>query len=144
LIHLNFAQQMQQALEFLQFGDGHTFHELGWGTGRVFFASYPVELSENSAATASLYHDLLESLSIQPPFTPSQPIQQGVLAYSIELETSVLYVFESEFGPENGLIAIQLNDGITGAPLEIRLPAQHAALAVIDKKTKQIVAKYGF
>jgi hypothetical protein len=144
LIHLNFAQQVQQLLEFLQFGDGHTFHELTLGTGRLFFASYPVELSEGSAATASLYRDLLESLSIQPPFTAGQPIQEGILAYPIELQSSVLYVFESEFGPENVLVPIHLSDGVTGASLEIRLRAQHAALALIDKHSKQVVAKYGF
>ena len=35
-------------------------------------------------------------------------------------------------------------DSVTGAELKFHLPAQHAALALIDKKTKQIVAKYGF
>ena len=33
--------------------------------------------------------------------------------------------------------------GIIG-DLVLGLPAQRAALAIIDKKTKQIVAKYGF
>jgi hypothetical protein len=144
LLHLNFAQQMQQLVEFLHFGDGHSFHELTLGTGRLFFASYPVELSEGSAATASLYRDLLESVPIQPPFKAGQPIPEGILAYPIELQSSVLYVFASEFGSENGTVPIQLTDGITGASLEIRLPAQRAALVFIDKHTKQIVAKYGF
>ena len=33
---------------------------------------------------------------------------------------------------------------VTGVKFNLRLAPQHAAIALIDKRTKQIVAKYGF
>jgi len=39
---------------------------------------------------------------------------------------------------------IDLRDKLTGARLSLLLPAQHAAIAVIGKREKGVVAKYGF
>ncbi len=44
----------------------------------------------------------------------------------------------------NSNAPLKLRDPITAAELQLTLPAQRAALAIIDKHTKQIVAKYGF
>jgi hypothetical protein len=59
----------------------------------------------------------------------------------MQLENGVLYILESESAGEAN---IDIRDSLTGVSLKVHLPAQHAALALIDKKTKQIVAKYGF
>jgi hypothetical protein len=39
---------------------------------------------------------------------------------------------------------IALHDELTGADVNLNLPAQHAAMALISKTEKNIVAKYGF
>jgi hypothetical protein len=39
---------------------------------------------------------------------------------------------------------ISLRDQATGVPLALTLPAEHAAIAVIGRKEKKVVAKYGF
>jgi hypothetical protein len=40
--------------------------------------------------------------------------------------------------------SINIRDQATGAPLAFRLLTQHAAIAVIGKKERRVVAKYGF
>jgi hypothetical protein len=39
---------------------------------------------------------------------------------------------------------IALRDKLTGAQLRLQLPGQHAALALIDRQSKVVIAKYGF
>jgi len=40
--------------------------------------------------------------------------------------------------------SIDLRDNLTGARLTLELPAEHAALALIGKREKTVIAKYGF
>jgi hypothetical protein len=65
----------------------------------------------------------------------------GTLIYRIDLQDSLLYIFESDFDQDTNF---NLTDNVTNAELSLLVPAQHAALALIDKHTKKIVAKYGF
>jgi hypothetical protein len=53
----------------------------------------------------------------------------------------VLYIFTSDSANATN---INLRDQATGVPLAFTLPAEHAAIAVIGKKEKKVVAKYGF
>jgi len=53
----------------------------------------------------------------------------------------MLYVLISDSADD---AAINLRDQATGAQLAFSLPSQHAALAVISKKEKKVVARYGF
>ena len=39
---------------------------------------------------------------------------------------------------------LDLRDKLTGTRLTLQLASQHAAIAVIGKKEKAVVAKYGF
>jgi hypothetical protein len=80
-------------------------------------------------------------LKIKPMFELQSPLSQSVLVYSTELQDSVLYILESETADD---IAIDLRDALTGARLTLKLPSQHAALALIGKQEKSILAKYGF
>jgi hypothetical protein len=57
------------------------------------------------------------------------------------LADSVLYVLVSDSGND---AAINLRDQATGAQIAFSLPSQHAAIAVIGKKERKVVAKYGF
>jgi hypothetical protein len=142
MIGLTFDQQKQKLLEILKFEDGSTVKELVLGNGKLFWAVYPVELSEGSSATASVYQAILHRASITPPFaSTSSPFPDGLLIYPVELQDAVLYILESESDRNTD---ISLRDRSTGAELKLRLAAQHSALALVDKRTKAVVAKYGF
>jgi hypothetical protein len=141
VLQLSFDQQKQTWLDDLRFGDGSTFKEITYGKGRIFWTAYPVELAEGSEAAASLYSYVAGKAGITPQYDLVTPISPGVLVYPVVLEDSVLYVMESDSADETN---IDLRDKLTGARLTLRLPAQHAALAVIGKQTKLIVATYGF
>lgn len=138
---LSFDQQKQQLLEFLNFGNGAIGKELSLGKGKLLWSAYPVELAEGSGAAAGDYEKILQRLAINEQFFTTASAPPGTLIYPIELQDSVLYILESE---SDQTADMNLRDVMTGAELKFRLPAQHAALVLIDKKTKQIVAKYGF
>ena len=138
---LSFDQQKQQLLEFLNFENGAIGEELSLGQGKLLWSAYPVELAEGSSAAAGDYEKILQRLAINEPFVTTAAAPPGTLIYSIELRDSVLYILESE---SDQTADIDLRDALTGAGVKFHLPAQRAALALIDKKTKQIIAKYGF
>jgi len=52
-----------------------------------------------------------------------------------------LYVMVSDAAED---AKIDLRDKLTGTRLSLLLPAQHAAIAVMGKREKSVVAKYGF
>jgi hypothetical protein len=148
-IPLSFDQQQQQVLETLKFDEDGTLKRLPFGNGQLLWSAAPVELSNSPLATETVYNVVLNLLHVAPPFSaqvlappmaPNSP-PPGTLIYRIDLQDSLLYIFESEFDQDT---SFKLTDNATGAELPQRLPAQHAALAVIDKHTKKVVAKYGF
>ncbi len=53
----------------------------------------------------------------------------------------MLYVIVSDSAHD---MAISLRDQATGVSLAFTLPAEHVAIAVVGKKEKKLVAKYGF
>jgi hypothetical protein len=69
------------------------------------------------------------------------PVSTGVLIYATVLDDSVMYVMVSDAAED---ARIDLRDKLTGVRLTLQLPAQHAAIAVVGKREKNVVAKYGF
>ena len=138
---MTFAQEKQKLVEFVKFEDGNLEKQISLGKGKIFWTAYPVELAEGSAPAAFSYSRVFQQLNIKPSFDAVTQNQNGVLIYPIELQNAVLYIFESERDTD---AAIDLHDHITGAALKFSLPAQHAAMALIDKDTRKIVARYGF
>ena len=138
---LSFDQQAQNWLDSLQFKDGATLREISYGKGQIFWASYPVELAEGTGPAAELYAYVAGKLGILPQFELKTPVPPGVLIYPTVLEDSVLYVMISDQAED---AEIDLRDSLTGARLTLKLPAQHAAFAVIGKREKSVLAKYGF
>jgi hypothetical protein len=138
---LSYDQQKQFALEALRFDDGSTWKELSSGKGKIFWAAYSAELAEGLDAAAAVYGYVLGALKIKPSFDLLSPLPPSVLAYSTELQDSVLYILESESAED---VTIDLRDSLTGARLSLKLPAQHAALALIGKQEKAVIARYGF
>jgi hypothetical protein len=138
---LCYDQQKQSALEALRFSDGSTWKEIPSGKGKVFWSAYPAELSEGLDSTQAVYSYVLGSLKIKPAFDLQSAVPSSVLIYSAELQDSVLYILESESADD---AAIDLRDAITGARLSLKLSSQHAALALIGKKGKSVIVRYGF
>jgi hypothetical protein len=138
---LAFSQPQQNWLDSLRFDDGTTLKEIAHGKGRIFWTSYPVELNEDSHVTFELYAYIANRLNITPMFTQQSPLPPGVLVFPTVLADSVLYVLVSDSANDTN---INRRDQATGVPLAFSLPAEHAALVVIGKKEKKIVAKYGF
>lgn len=136
---MTFDPDKQHTLEVLHFADGTPARELTLGTGTLFWDAYPVELAEGPQAAASSYSRVLNRLQLKKPFELSSTIPDGVLAFPVELENGVLYVLESESNLDADL---SIHDNATGADFKWRLPAQRAAVVVLDRKSKQLVAKY--
>jgi hypothetical protein len=140
-IPLSFDQEKQNLVETLPFGDGSTFKEISYGKGRIFWAADPVEFAEGSDAAAALYSYVAGRVGIAPMFDLQSTLSPGVLIFPIVLEDSVLYIMASESADD---AKINLRDKLTGARLSLQLPGQHAALAMIGKRNKAVLAKYGF
>jgi len=137
---MSFDLQAQGSLDALRFGDA-SFTEIVHGKGRIFWAAEPVELAQGDQASADIYSYVAGRVGIQPQFELAIPLSPGVMAYPIMLEDCVLYVFVSD-NAENA--SIDLHDKATDVRINLNLPAEHAALALIGKKEKTVIAKYGF
>jgi hypothetical protein len=138
---LSFDTQKQTWLDALRFSDGSTLKEIPYGKGRIFWAAYPVELAEGTQPAADLYSYVAGRLGIAPIFEVQSALSPGVLIYPTVLDDSVMYVMVSDAAED---AKIDLRDKLTGARLSLLLPAQHAAIAVIGKREKGVVTKYGF
>jgi hypothetical protein len=144
-LSLSFDAQKQTWLDALHFRDGSSLKEISYGSGHIFWAAYPVELAEGTESTADLYAYVAGRVGVMPMFdllsgvgsTPSP----GLLIYPTVLDDSVVYVLISDDAQS---AKIDLRDKLTGVRLSLQLPAQHAAIAVIGKHEKSVVAKYGF
>ncbi|MBO0911677.1 MAG: hypothetical protein J2P13_07770, partial [Acidobacteria bacterium] len=140
---LVFDQEAQSWLEYLHFdGQGPQARVVEYGRGHILWTAYPAELASNGEAAAqdSIAAGFREA-KLSPPFVLSGDLSPGVLVYPVLLEDSVLYIFSSDSQRDE---AIDLEDKITGRRLAFTLPAERAALALIGKKEKAVIAKYGF
>jgi hypothetical protein len=137
---LSFDLQAQGSLESLRIPNG-SFTEINHGKGRIFWAAEPVELAQGDQATADVYSYVAGRVGIQPQFELATPLSPGVVAYPITLEDSVLYVFVSDSAQDSN---IDLRDKAMGVRITLNLHAEHAALALVGKKEKAVIAKYGF
>jgi hypothetical protein len=138
-IFLSFNQQDQQLLEYLRFADGVSLQDFPLGHGQLFWCSYPVELSASTNSAAGLYQEVVERANIPPSWDGGILFGDTMLIHPIDLQNAVLYIFENESDQDNNL---NLRDPITGAQFPVRVAPGRAALALIDKTSKQIVARY--
>ena len=141
VVSLSYDQQKQFALEALRFDDGSTWREIPSGKGKIFWSSFSAELAEGLDPATAVYSYVLRALKIKSAFELLSPLPSSVLVYSTELQDSVLYILESENADDT---PIDLRDTITGARLTLRLSAQHAAIVLVGKQERSVIAKYGF
>ncbi len=140
-VALSFDQEMQNLVECYRFGDGTTLKEIPVGSGRLFWTAYPVELAEGTDAAAAVYAYVAGRAGVSPLFDSAVPVPRGVLVYPIVLEDAVLYVMASEGA---GDAKLDIRDRTTGARLRVNLAGQRGALALVGKREKAVLAKYGF
>jgi len=138
---LSFDQQKQNLVDSLRFKGGTSFREIPHGKGRIFWAADPIELSESTDPAAALYSYVAGRVGISPMFEAATPLPAGIMVFPTVLQDAVLYVLTSERADDT---SIDLRDKLTDVRLTLRLEGQQAALAVIGKQQKSVVAKYGF
>ena len=141
MIPLSFNFDAQTWLETFQFKGGQQLKELPVGSGHIFWAPYPVELAEGTATAAKLYSAVFKQVGLAAPFELKSAPAPGALIYPTILQDSVLYVMVSE---TDGDYDLDLVDNASHAELKLRLPAGHAAMALIRKSDGAVTAKYGF
>ncbi len=140
-IPMVYSQDRQFWAEALTMENGETFTELSYGKGKIYWAAFPVELADGTEATAEVYRYVTQRLGLSPAFDVQSPVPNGVLIYPTVLDDAVLYVCTSE----NAAPAqITLRDKLTGAQLNFVLAPERAAIAMISKDKRAVVAKYGF
>lgn len=140
-LDLTFDQEAQSWLEYLHFNDGSSMKQTSRGKGRIIWAAYPVELAQDEIWAGLFYTPLAGMAGVPPQFDEAQPLSPGVMAYPVPLGDSLLYIFVSDNASDS---RVDIRDRSTGTKLTFTLPAEHAALALIGKKEKAVIAKYGF
>ncbi len=140
-ILLSFDQQKQNSLEALRFSDDSTLKEIRLGKGRIFWAAYPVELAEGTQAAADLYQYVASRASIAPIFDVPPSLSPGILIYPTMFEDSILYTIISDNADDTN---VDLRDKFTELRVSLRIPSQHAAMVLIGRREKKVIAKYGF
>jgi len=140
-ITLSFEQAKQSALDTLAFTDGTGFREIRHGKGRIFWTADPIELAEGTQPAGALYRHVLTRVGISERFALNPTPSPGVLVCPIPLGRNVLYVFVSEDAHDRTLA---LTDKPTGVHIPLALPAERAAMAIVDGTKRRVVATYGF
>jgi hypothetical protein len=140
-VPLNFDQQTQNFVETLRFPDGASLKEIPYGRGRIYWVAYPVELAEGTQAAAELYMTVATKVGIVPAYDLATPLASGVLVYATVLDDSVMYLMISDTADDS---QIDLRDKLTGTRITLPLSAQHAAIAIVSKKERSVVAKLVF
>jgi hypothetical protein len=140
-IPMSFSQERQFWAEALTMENGETFAELPYGKGKIYWSAFPLELAEGTEPTAEVYRYVAQRVGLSPQFEMQSPLPNGVLVYPIVLDDAVLYVFTSE----NAAPAqIAVRDKLTGTQINFVLAPERAAIALISKDKRAVIAKYGF
>jgi len=142
---LSYDLQAQTWLESLSMQHS-PLTEIGHGKGIIFWTSDPIELAQGDEPVANIYSYILSRVSgrgvdIHPDFELQSSPSPGTMIYPISLDDSVLYIFVSDDAQDQEM---KIRDSSTGVPISFKLPSEHAALVLIGKKEKAVIAKYGF
>ena len=98
-------------------------------------------MAEGTDAAAALYAYVGGRAGVAPLYDTQGPASPGVLIFPMVLQDAVLYIMASESAEDT---QIELRDKTTGASLGLKLAAQRAAMAVVSKKSRGLIARYGF
>jgi hypothetical protein len=144
-LRLSYDLQAQTWLESLSMQHS-PLTEIAHGKGIIFWTSDPIELAQGDGPVANIYSYILSRVNgrgvdIHPDFELQSNPSAGTVIYPISLDDSVLYIFVSDDAQDQEM---KIRDSSTGVPISFKLPSEHAALVLIGKKEKAVIAKYGF
>jgi hypothetical protein len=142
---LSYDLQAQTWLESLSMQHS-SLTEITHGKGIIFWTSDPIELAQGDEPVANIYSYILSRVNgrgvdIHADFELQSSLSPGTMIYPISLDDSVLYIFVSDDAQDQEM---KIRDSSTGVPISFKLPSEHAALVLIGKKEKAVIAKYGF
>jgi hypothetical protein len=113
-------------------------HTIPVGNGSILWSPLPVELAHQVEPTTALYRFALAHAGIKPVFRTNNP-NSGILLYPAVFENAVLYGIVSELGSPYELSFAHRE---TGTDVAIGLPAQRAALTLIDRRGGRVLGNY--
>ena len=110
------------------------------GRGKVIWSPLPVELAYQVEPTVAIYRHALAETGIEPVFRLADD-EPGVLVYPAVFRNGVLYAVVSELGSP---VELRLAHSETETAVSIKVPAQRAAMLLIDKRSGRVLGGYGF
>jgi hypothetical protein len=107
------------------------------GSGKLIWCPLPVELSETDDATVALYRYAMHQAGVAPVCSV-EPVNSGVTVIPAMFETAVLYTLISESDRNTDIVLTHLEPK---TELKIPLPAGRAAMAFVDRKNGNVLAR---
>jgi hypothetical protein len=107
------------------------------GSGRVVWSPLPVELAEEVDPAAALYLAALRAAGLVPAI--ASDAASGVLIHPARYGDAVLYTLLSE---KPGDDRVAFTDGAAGVSLNVALRGGGAALVLVSRSTRQVMADY--
>jgi hypothetical protein len=105
------------------------------GKGKLIWCPLPVELSDSVEPTAALYRYAAKQAGITPLFS-IEPKKSGVLVLPTLYEEASLYTLISEAERDT---RVHLTIRETSTQINITVPAQRAAIILVDRKQGEIL-----
>jgi len=107
------------------------------GRGRVIWSPLPVELAEEVEPTAACYAAAMKAAGLRPAITSDAG--SGVLIHPARYSDAVLYTLLSE---KPGDDRVAFTDNAAGVSLNVGLRGGRAALVLVNRATRRVIADY--
>jgi hypothetical protein len=107
------------------------------GSGRVIWSPLPVELAEDVEPTAACYAAGMKAAGFGPAITSGAG--SGVLIHPARYSEAVLYTLLSETSGDG---RVAFTDVEVGASLTVKLRGGGAALVLVNRATRRVIADY--
>ena len=125
---LNFGGKKTDLLQAAALPGGATFVEKPMGSGKLLFATLPLELSDNTAAVGDVYRYASQEAGITPVYT-TKVQDAAILICPTVLPKATLYVVSSQTSREG--FAVAFHDVRSGKDFASHLDAGRSALLLI-------------
>lgn len=138
---VSYSQQVQQSpIDALRFADGASLEQSDYGSGKILWATDPVELSDAIEPTAALYRFAMHVAGVRAAYREIHALSPGVLAYPTVLKDAILYSFSSESLDDE---VVDIEDSMTGARLHFTLQGRRGAVVLLQRRGGKVIASYG-
>jgi hypothetical protein len=120
--------------------DASALREVVLGAGKILWTGIPVELADATDATESLYRLAIRSAGLTGLSLELTPGDSSVLAFPARYRNAILFTVVSESATASPRVTIR--DPESGLSLSVTVGAGRAALALVDRSSRTIVADY--